>query len=135
MFSKNIYDQKHQLLQLQIYWALLDFTKKYKIYITINIEQKLFQQYVDSFIIIKRIENLTYQFVISKHWRIHFVISIMPLKSSINLCFDSFNRVRTLVLSISMKEKTEHDHVKFYEMKKIIDSRQNQQRNREYLIR
>ena len=74
---KNFYDKQHKNCQLQINdWALLKLHKKYDISFIAILSKKLSQQYVNSFQITKKIDNLTYRLNISQHWRIHFVISI-----------------------------------------------------------
>ena len=79
--SKKLYDQKHQSLILKIEnWVLLRLHKDYQILSSVTLNLKLSQQYVNSFQIIEKIENLAYRLKISKHWKIWFVISIIQLE-------------------------------------------------------
>lgn len=64
---QNIYDRNHQFIQIKVdQGALLRFHKKYIIFFYVVFELKLLQQYVESFEIIEKIDNLTYKFVHSQ---------------------------------------------------------------------
>src|SRR5436190_10515696 len=62
------------------------YLKLYKEYIIALIKmlrKKFIQQYIDSFIIFKRVGQLAYQLKLPSLWNIHPIISIMYLKSTL----------------------------------------------------
>jgi hypothetical protein len=70
---------------------------------------------------------------LSRHWRIHFVISVAQLKSVSDSIKDSYNRSRSNESeSIHMKDDTEK--VKSFEIERLINKR-NIARGVEYLLR
>ena len=134
--SKRLYDQKHQSLILKVEdWALLRLHKNYQIFSSITLNLKLSQQYVNSFEIIEKIENLAYRLKISKHWRIWFVISIAQLESFSTLSDDSFNRTKAFLSFVIMKEEFSKNTVRSYKIEKMLAKRINRRRNAKYLIR
>ena len=136
MLFKHIYNNNHQLLSLKVKnWALIRFHKKYKISAIAVIERKLSQQYIDSFKIIKKIKNLTYELVVSNHWRIHSVISIAHLESASESRIDFYDRISILSSLIFMKEEFEQNEIKSFEVERIIVSKNNRQRNRKYFVK
>ena len=133
MLVKQIYDDKHKLIELHVDdWALLRLHKDYNISFTKILEKKLSQQYASSFKILKRVRNLAYRIDISSHWRIWFVVSISQLKSCFASDTDSYNKIMRSSKSIIMKSDT--DTVKFYEIQKIIAKRSTT-RDVEYFVR
>ena len=71
MLVKQIYDDKHKFIEFHVNeWTLLRLHKDYNISFTTILRKKLFQQYANSFKILKRVKNLTYKIDISSHWRI-----------------------------------------------------------------
>ena len=125
---KHYYDKKHSNYQFEVNdWILLKLHKDYKISSTKILNKKLFQQYVDSFKIIEKIDNLVYRLKISKHWRIHSMIFIAQLKF-----FESSFTISSL-LSVFMKEDS--DVIKSFEMKKIISKRIIKRRDVKYLVK
>ena len=136
MTAKKLYDWKHKIMNLKVKnWALLRFHKKYRIFSFIILNLKLSQQYVESFEILKKIDNLIYKLNIPSHWNIWSVISIAQLKFSSASIDDSFNRTFAFSSSISMKEESIHDDVRSYEVKKLLIKRNNLRRDIEYLIK
>ena len=78
MHVKYYYDKKHASIFMKIDdWTFFRLHKDYKISITIRLNKKYAQQYVDSFQIIERIEKLIYRLVISNNWRVHNVFIII----------------------------------------------------------
>ena len=128
---KHYYDKAHHNCQMQVNdWVLIRLHKEYNISSTMTLRKKLSQQYIDSFQIMKKIENLTYRLRISQHWNIHPVISIAQLEpSSSSIANNSFSS------SIIMKSELKIDTVRSYEIEKILTKRNNRQREIEYLIR
>ena len=128
---KNIYAQKHKAINLKIKnWALLQLHKGYRISLVIVLNFKLLQQYVESFEIVEKIDNLTYKLNISFHWNIWSEIFIAQLK------FSSFSFRNHLSLSfISMKDKSVNDKIRLYEIKKVLITRNNFGRNIEYFVK
>ena len=125
--SKNYYDRKHISCQLQIDdWALLKLHKKYDILFIAILSKKLSQQYVESFQIIEKIDNLAYRLNISQHWRIHSIISIAHLE------FSSSSSTSQSSSSIFMKENS--NIVKFFEIEKLVAKRITK-REVEYLVK
>ena len=114
---------------------MLRFHKKYRLFSFIILNLKLSQQYVESFEILKKIDNLIYKLNILSHWNIWSIISIAQLKSSSASIDDSFNKTFALSSLISMKEKSIHDDVRSYEVKKLLIKRNNLRKNIEYLIK
>ena len=124
---KDFYDKQHKNCQLQVDdWALLRLHKRYDISFIAILSKKLSQQYVDSFQVTKKIDNLTYRLNISQHWRIHFVISIAHFESS------SSSSTNQLSSSVFMKEDS--DKVKFFEVERLI-VRKHTKREVKYLVK
>ena len=74
---KHYYDKRHSNHLFKINdWILLKLHKGYNISSTKILRKKLSQQYVESFMIIEKIDNLIFCLTISEYWRIHSVISI-----------------------------------------------------------
>ena len=128
---KNYYDRKHKNCQLQINdWVLLKLHKKYDISFIAILDKKLFQQYVDFFRILKKVENLTYRLQIFEHWKIHSIISIAQLK-----LFSSLFSDQQSSSSVSMKDESVNDKVRSYEIEKILIKRNNLQKNTKYFVK
>ena len=126
---KHYYDKTHSNYQFKIDdWVLLKLHKDYNISTTKILRKKLSQQYVESFKITEKIDNLIFRLTISEHWRIHSVISIAQLEF-----FESSFAINSFSFSISMKEDT--DSIKSFEIKQIISKRLTKRRDIEYLVR
>ena len=77
MYSKSVYDSNHASLQMKIEeWALLRLHKDYELSFIKILDRKLSQQYVKSFKIFEKIDNLAYKLNISKKWKIWSIVSI-----------------------------------------------------------
>ena len=125
---KHYYDREHNSHQFEVNdWVLLKLHKNYKISSTKILDKKLSQQYVNFFKIIEKIDNLIYRLKISKHWRIHSVISIAQLK----LFESSF----TINQSSSVFMKEDSDVIKSFEVEKIISKRIIKKRDVKYFVR
>ena len=125
------YDRKHKNCQLQVNdWILLKLHKRYDISFIAILNKKLFQQYVDFFRILKKIENLTYRLQIFEHWKIHSIISVAQLE----FFLFSFNDQQSSS-SVSMKDESIDDKIRSYEIEKILIKRINRQRNTKYLVK
>ena len=132
--SKRLYDQKHQSIQMNVEnWALIRLHKNYNIFVTAILEKKLSQQYVDSFQIIQRIENLAYKLKIFDNWRIWSVFTISQLESSFEFVNDFYHRTQSSSESLIVKDDT--NQVKSFEINRLISKRQTKRREIEYLIR
>lgn len=117
VLSKHIYDKNHQSIQLKIEtWTLLRFYKEYDIFFTVVLSNKLSQQYVESFQILKKIDNLVYKLKLSHHWRIHSVFFIAHLKSTFAFANDFFQKVSLSTESIYVDDNTKK--IKLFEIEK-----------------
>ena len=131
---KHIYDKNHRSIQMQInQWALLKLHKEYDILSTVILNSKLSQQYVESFKILKKIDNLVYRLKISSNWRIHFVFSIAHFESAKASTNDSFHRISVQSKSVFVEE--DNDLIKFFEIEKILTNRRTVRRDIEYLVK
>ena len=136
MYSKTIYDENHTSLKMQIEnWTLLRLHKKYEISSTIVLERKLSEQYVESFQILEKINNLVYKLNISSTWKIWSIIFIAQLESSSTSTSNSFKKTNTSSSLVSMKDESNSNIIKSYEIEKIVVKRNNRRRNHEYLIK
>ena len=126
---KHYYDKRHSNHLFKIDdWVLLKLHKNYNISSTKILKKKLSQQYVESFKITEKIDNLIFRLTISEHWKIHSVISITQLKF-----FESSFATDSSSSSIFMKEDT--DSIKSFEIKKIISKKLTKKRDIKYLVR
>ena len=76
MIVKTIYDNKHIRIDLKkSSYVYLRFYHDYIISDMIN--KKLFNQRVESFKILKKIENLTYHLKLSSVMKIHFIMFVV----------------------------------------------------------
>ena len=104
-------------------------------YFIFDINFKLFNQRVGFFKIFDKIENLVYRLKLLEVIRIHLIISITQLKSTLNSSKDFY--YRTLRISSFVEE--EGPKTKFttknslYEIDKLIDKRDTKE-NVKYLI-
>jgi hypothetical protein len=130
---KIIHDRRHKSLFLNSEKkAFLRFHKKYNLFEVIN--RKLSQQRCDSFTVKRRVKRLTYKLELSKTWRIHLVIFVTQLESTLD---DSYKRLRSNHSEfIFVEEDTET--YKFYKIERILNKRTRQYENikiDQYLIR
>ena len=136
MYSKTIYDDNHTSLQMKIEdWALLRLHKKYEISSTVVLDRKLSKQYVDFFRIREKIENLVYKLNISQKWKIWSIIFIAQFELFSASTSDSFQRTHTSSSSISMKDESNTNAIRSFEIEKIIVKRYNRRKDYEYLVR
>ena len=138
MNYKMHYDRKHTSMFLKVEkWALIRLHHDYNIFSNLNIIKKLTQQFVKSFKVIKKIDNLAYQLNTSADWKIHSVFFVAQLESSSSSESDSYDRLRSNnPPSIYVEENI--DNVKSYEMKRILNKRtikRDREQFIEYLIR
>ena len=78
MYVKFIYDKKHKSIFMKTNnWIFFRLYKKYNIFSIKIIKKKLFQQYVDFFQIIEKIDYFVYRLTIFENWRVHFVFIIV----------------------------------------------------------
>ena len=75
----------------------------YHDYFIFEINLKLFNQRVDLFKVLEKVENLTYQFELSDVMRIHLIIFITQLKSISNRFENLY--FRTFIQFISLIEE------------------------------
>jgi hypothetical protein len=135
MIMKINYDRKHILINMKVEdFVLLRCHKNYNIFVTKILKKKLSQQYVDSFKMLEKIENLIYCMKIWQHWLIHSVVSITQHESMSNLITDSFSWSRSIESkSIHMKNDTKK--IKFFEIKRLIDKKSTTRREIKCLVR
>ena len=134
MHVKYYYDKNHASIFMKVdEWAFLRLHKNYKISITVRLNKKYAQQYVDSFQIIERIERLVYRFDISNNWRVHNVFIVAQLKFCSSFDNDSYRRSRSIE-SNSMSIEKDIDQIKSWKLNRLIDKRRSA-REIEYLIR
>ena len=135
MYAKFIYDKKHKSIFIKTNnWALFRLHKNYDISSTTTIKKKLFQQYVDFFQIIEKIDHFVYRLAISKSWRVHFVFIIAQLKFVSSSFTNFFNRSRFIKFN-AVFVKSDINRVKFYEIKRFFDKRQTARRDFEYFVK
>ena len=133
-FFKHTYDNNHKLLQIKMKdWILLRLHKNYDVVFTIVLKFKLSSQYAESFRITEKIDNLVYKFDISANWRVHSIFSIAHLELAQNSIIDSFQRTFKQSESIFVNENIEN--VQFFEIEKLIVSRETRRRNTKYLVK
>ena len=119
LIFKHYYDQKHKFVHFsKKNWTLLRLHQNYSIPFTKKLEKKLFQQFVESFKIFQRVENLVYKLEIPTHWRIHSVFIIAQLKLVFDPKSDFYGRQRTQPSSVHVEENI--DTIKSYVVEKII---------------
>ena len=134
MLIKKYYDDKHKSIHLKNEsWALLRLHKNYNIFSIVVLSSKLSRQYIESFQILKKVENLVYKLNIFANWRVHSVFSIAQLKFIESFNADSFQRNAASFDSIFVEKDT--NDVKFYEVEKIVMKRANKKRDLKYLVR
>ena len=134
MHVKYYYDKEHASIFMKIDdWTFLRLHKNYKISITIRLNKKYAQQYVDSFEVIERVERLVYRLVFSNNWRVHNVFTITQLKFCSSFDNDLFRRFKSVEFD-SIFVKNDIDQVKFWKLNRIVDKRISQ-REIEYFVR
>ena len=135
MYVKFIYDKKHKSIFMKTNdWVLLRLHKEYDIFSTTTLKKKLFQQYVDFFQIIERIDHLVYRLIIFESWRVHFVFIIAQLEFVSSSFTNFFNRSRFIKLD-TVFVKNDINRVKFYEIKRFFDKRRIARRSFEYFVK
>ena len=133
MNVKFHYDRKHQSLNIKSNdYAFLRFHKKYNIFSIIN--KKIDQQYVDSFLIIEKIDNLIYRLIISNNWRINFIFNVVQLKICSTFDDDFYHKSKSNH-SNSMYVESDTLIVKFFEIECFIIKRKIVKHEFEYLMR
>ena len=132
MNAKFHYDRKHEFMFMkQEDVTLIKLHKDYNISLTIS--KKYDQQFVESFIIIEKIDRLTYRLNISSNWFIHSIFSVAQLKRCSSSSVDSFKRSRSNHSDfVFVNDDT--INVKFFELSRIINKRMIKKRDVEYLI-
>ena len=132
---KFYYDRKHQSTNLVVDdWTQIRFHKNYNISFIVVLNNKLNQQYIVFFRVMKKIDRLTYRLNISRKWIIHSIFSIAQLKSCFSSAEDFFRRARFINSNFVYVEKN-IEFVKFFELKRIINKRIIVKRNIEYLVK
>ena len=135
MINKYYYDRKHQFLFMKIDdYALIKLHHDYNISTIEILDKKLSQQYIDSFKIFEKIDNLTYRLKFSNHWRIHFVLFIIQLKFVFSSMNDFFNRSRSNQSNSVFVEK-DTNRIKSWKIEKFINKRQIKRRDDEYFVK
>ena len=133
MNAKFHYDRKHQSLYMKSNdYVLIQFHKKYNIFSIIS--KKIDQQYVDSFLIIEKIDNLIYRLILSNNWRINFVFNVIQLKICSTSDDDFYHKSKSNHSNSVYVEKNTFI-VKFFEIERFINKRKIVKRESEYLMR
>ena len=135
MISKYYYDRKHQILFMKIDdYVLIRLHHDYNISTIEVFDKKLSRQYVDSFKILEKIDNLTYRLKLSNHWRIHFVLFVTQLKFVFLSMKNLFNRSHSNQSNfVFVKENT--NQIKSWKIERFINKRQIKRRDDEYLVK
>ena len=134
MHVKYYHDKNHISIFMKTNdWAFFQLHKSYKISITIRLNKKYVQQYIDSFQIIERIEKFVYRLIFSINWRIYFVFIIVQLKfcSSFD---DNFYRRFKSTKSNSIFVENDTNQIKFRELNRFVNKRKFY-REIEYFVR
>ena len=135
MINKHYYDRKYQFLFMKAdEYALIRLHRDYDISFIEILDSKLSQRYIDSFKILENVDNLIYRLKFSKHWRIHFVFSVIQLKSTLSFSKDFFHKSRSNH-SNSIHVENDIKLVKSWEIERLINKREIKRRESEYLIR
>lgn len=113
-------------------WTLFRLHRKYSISFTEQLKKKLFQQFVKSFKIFQKIENLASKLKILVHWQIHSIFIIVQLKSVLFSKTNFYERQKTRPLPVHVDDDT--DFVKNFVLKKIVDFRQSV-REKKYFVK
>ena len=133
MNAKFHYDRKHQSFYMKSSdYAFIQLHKKYNILSIIS--KKIDQQYVDSFLIIEKMNNLTYRLTISDNWRINFIFNVIQLKICSTFDDDFYHKSKSNHSNSMYVEKNTFI-VKFFEIERLINKRKTVKREFEYLMR
>ena len=132
MNAKFHYDKKHEFMFMkQKDVTLIKLHKDYNIFSTIN--KKYDQQFVESFIIIEKIDRLIYRLIIFNNWFIHSIFNVIQLKKCSSSSADSFKRFKSNHFDfVFVNDDT--INVKFFELSRIINKRMIKKRNIEYFV-
>ena len=114
-------------------WALLQLHKNYKISITIRLNKKYVQQYIDSFQIIERIGKFVYRLIFSTNWRIYFVFIIAQLEFCSSSDDDFYRRFKS-AKSNSIFVENDINQIKFWKLNRFVNKRKSH-REIEYFVR
>ena len=133
IIAKTIYDNKHTRIDLKK--SSYVYLRFYHDYIISNIiNKKLFNQRVESFKILEKIENLTYHLKLSSVMKIHLVMSVIQLKS-VSLNENFYQRSRSdQEKSSSMTDEDSDDLNRSYIIEQLLNKRINKNRT-QYLIK
>ena len=94
------YDNKHKLLMLKIDDII--YLRLYKNYFLFSkFDKKLFNQYVESFFVKRRVNRLVYELNLLFISRVYSIILITQLKS-INILIDSYLRSKLNIQNLSI---------------------------------
>ena len=129
------YNEKHKSIYMRKKnYALIKLYYNYDIFFTTIFERKYNQQYVDFFRVLKRVDRFVYRFNLFVHWRIHSILFITQLKSTLTSKNDFFQRFKSNYSNwIFVKKNTKR--VKFYKIKRFVNKRQTKCCESKYLIR
>ena len=134
MHAKYYYDKNHISVFMKIDdWALFQLHKDYKISVTVRLDKKYVQQYIDSFQVIERIEKLVYRLVFSINWRIYFVFIIVQLELCSSFGDDFYRRLKSAE-SNSVFVEDDTDQIKFWKLNRLVNKRKFH-REIEYFVR
>ena len=112
------YDFRHKSIDLKTNQKI--YIKFHRKYFQLDLKNRKYsKQRLKSISILKKINRLIYKLKISKIWKIHFVISLIHLKSAFAED-DSYEKQKIKSNSIEIDDDDDSD---FYEIEKIIVKR------------
>lgn len=124
----------------------INFAEKSQVYLRLHhdysisrINSKLFNQRIESFSILEKIDNLAYRLKFSDVMRIHPIISITQLKSFSNRSENSYHR--TFTQSVPSIKKTQNNldpnfitQYRLYIIERLLN-RRGTKKNVKYLVK
>ena len=120
VLSKARYDRAHKSIQIKASDKI--YLRLYQRYIIFNLSNhKLFNQRVDSFKIIEKVSNLVFRLDLSSIMKVHFVVSIAQLESTMSN-IDLYDRF-TNKDSSSIQNEHVITNASSYEIERLIDKR------------
>ena len=120
--AKIVYDSRHTSFMLKLdEKVFLRLHKRYSLSFKLNV--KLFNQRIDSFIIKRRVERLTYELNLSSVWRVHSMISVTQLKSASSKSNLYLRSKLSHSDALKIEDMLNTDVEKNYEIERLINKR------------
>ena len=116
------YDNKHKFVMFKI--DNIIYLRLHKNYFLFSkFDKKLFNQYVESFLVKQRINRLIYELNLFFTLRVHLIISITQLKS-IDISINSYSRSKSNYSKfVNIDQQNDNEENSRYEIEKIVDKR------------